>query len=82
MASHEQRRLELIRPFAAIFRLETLRLQRDRVNRSAASSLHEFAHELSSKLKVTFGDYVKELGAVGHTESYVRLFPLPSRFSL
>mgnify|MGYP001583502984 FL=1 len=46
---------------AGVFRLETLRLQRDRVNRSATSSLHEFAFELSTELKATFNDYVKEL---------------------
>ncbi|KAL8280542.1 hypothetical protein RQP46_007190 [Phenoliferia psychrophenolica] len=34
-----------------IFRLETLRLQRNRLNKAAAKSLEEFAGELSSKVK-------------------------------
>lgn len=63
---------------AGVFRLETLRLQRDRVNRSATSSLHEFAFELSTELKATFNDYVKELVTVGHNEIAVRL-SLPLR---
>ncbi|KAM0749621.1 RhoGAP-domain-containing protein [Meredithblackwellia eburnea MCA 4105] len=55
----------------AIFRLESLRLQRDRINRSATASLIEFASELSIKIKKAISNHVDALTISGQTRTAI-----------
>lgn len=58
-----------------IFRLETLRLNRNRMNRSAAKFLSEFAMELSANLKAALQYQVQLLIDVGHKRTAVSHSP-------
>lgn len=58
---------------SGIFQLETLRLQKARVQTSARDSLHELVHELASTLKTTLSKNVDEQILLGEARVAVSL---------
>lgn len=73
----DRRPVDTARPFAdrdyrsGIFQLETLRLQKTRVQTSARESLREFVLDLALNLKAAFTARVDEQIVLGHVQGAV-----------
>jgi hypothetical protein len=65
---------------SGIFQLETLRMQKSRVNASARETLREFVLELGTTLRETFEQRIVDHVSFGQAQVAVRSFPLPSSF--